>query len=45
MKNQKNGNNQINEVKGAFNNKVANLKNLGSTRGVQWRGQLRNKSI
>jgi hypothetical protein len=45
MKNQKNGNNQVNEAKDAFNNKVAKLKNLGSTKGVQWKGQLRNKSI
>ena len=32
MKNQKNGNNQVNEAKDAFNNKVAKLKNLGSTK-------------
>lgn len=39
------GKDQLNTARDGVNEKVDKLKNLGSTKGVVWKGKRRNRSI
>jgi len=43
--NYKNENNQLNEIRNNFNNKVSRLNMLGDSRSVKWNTQRRFRTI